>query len=144
MLQSIWTDTMPVAWWTVGLGPSKSTNLPGLRFPLIGAAYPAPTVPAFGTTSGRPSPPATDLITRLVTDTIYAPLVAMVYRLTSATTHGTHYALLRSYRDTRDRDSGEPVCAHHVDHRQIEPTAGVALTTFVAMLWRAVRLAVWR
>jgi len=93
--------------------------------------------------AGQQRPLSTDLIPRLIRDTIYAPSAEMVYRLTSATTHGTHYALMRSYRDTGDRVNDEPVYVRHIDHRQVEPVAGVALSAIIASLQRATRLAGW-
>jgi hypothetical protein len=93
--------------------------------------------------AGQTRPRSTALVPELVKDTIYAPSHAMVYRLTSATTHGTHYALMRGYRDTGERVDGERVLVRHIDHRQIEPVAGVVLEAFIATLRRAIKLAAW-
>jgi hypothetical protein len=95
------------------------------------------------TVAGQTRPRSTALVPKLVKDTLYAPSHAMVYRLTSATTHGTHYALMRGYRDTGERTDGERVLVRHVDHRQIEPVAGVVLEAFIATLRRAIKLAAW-
>jgi hypothetical protein len=95
------------------------------------------------TVDGQTRPRSTALVPRLLRETIYAPSHAMVYRLTSATAHGTHYALMRGYKDTGERLDGEPVLVRHVDHRQIEPVAGVVLESFIAALRRAIKLGSW-
>lgn len=76
-------------------------------------------------------------------DTIYSASYPLVYALTSATTHGTHFALMRAYVETGDKHGGEPILDRRLDHRQIEPVCGVVLEAFTATLRRAVRLTGW-
>ncbi len=76
-------------------------------------------------------------------DTIYSASYPLVYALTSATTYGTHFALMRAYVDSGDQYDGEPVLDRRRDHRQIEPVCGVVLEAFTATLRRVVRLARW-
>jgi hypothetical protein len=95
------------------------------------------------TVAGQTRPGSTPLVERLMRGTIYEPSHPMVYLLTSATTHGTHYALMRAYRDTGERRGGEPVYERFVDHRQIEPVAGVVIEAFIAVVRRAIQLTGW-
>jgi hypothetical protein len=76
-------------------------------------------------------------------DTIYSASNPLVYALTSATTHGTHFALMRAYVDSRYTHGGEPILGRRLDHRQIEPVCGAVLEAFAATLRRVVRLAEW-
>ena len=86
---------------------------------------------------------STGLVTDLVGETRYRNDREMVYRLMSATTHGTLYALMRSYRITDETVDGEPVLLRDADHRLIEASAGVALACSSCVLDRAVTLNGW-
>lgn len=95
------------------------------------------------TVDGQRRPSSTPLVAALMRDTIYSASYPLVYALTSATTHGTHFALMRGYVDTGDKHGTEPILDRRLDHRQIEPVCGVVLEAFVATLRRVVRLAGW-
>jgi hypothetical protein len=86
---------------------------------------------------------STSLVTELVDNTRYGTDSAMVYPLMSATTHGTFYALMRSYRATEETLRGDPVLWREADHRLIEAPAGVALACFSCVIDRAVALNGW-
>jgi hypothetical protein len=93
--------------------------------------------------NGQSRPGSTSLVAALMRDTIYSASHPLVYALTSATTHGTHFALMRAFVDSGDKHDGEPILDRRLDHRQIEPVCGVVLEAFVATLRRVVRLAGW-
>jgi hypothetical protein len=95
------------------------------------------------TVDGQKRPGSTPLVAALMRDTIYSASYPLVYALTSATTHGTHFALMRGYVDTGDKHDSESIFDRRLDHRQIEPVCGVVLEAFVATLRRVVRLAGW-
>jgi hypothetical protein len=76
-------------------------------------------------------------------DTIYAKSRQLVYSLTSATAHGTHFALMRAYVDNGVTHGGETTLDRRLDHRQIEPICGTVLEAFTASLGRVVRLTNW-
>ena len=86
---------------------------------------------------------STDLVTELVGETLYGFDREMVYRLMSATTHATLYALMRSYRIPDQDVDGEPILWRDADHRLIEASAGVALACSSCVLDRAVLLNGW-
>lgn len=86
---------------------------------------------------------STPLVAELMRDTIYSASHPLVYALTSATTHGTHFALMRAFVDSGEKNGGEAVLDRRLDHRQIEPVCGVVLEAFTATLRRVVRLAAW-
>jgi hypothetical protein len=95
------------------------------------------------TVDGQRRPGSTPLVAALMRDTIYSASYPLVYALTSATTHGTHFALMRAYVDTGDKHDSEPILDRRLDHRQIEPVCGVVLEAFAATLRRVIRLAGW-
>ncbi len=95
------------------------------------------------TVDGQKRQRATWLVAALMRDTIYSASYPLVYALTSATTHGTHFALMRAYFDSGDKLGGEPILERRLDHRQIEPVCGVVLEAFAATLRRVVQLAGW-
>jgi len=95
------------------------------------------------TVDGQRRPGSTPLVAALMRDTIYSASYPLVYSLTSATTHGTHFALMRAYVDTGDKHDGEPILDRRLDHRQIEPVCGVVLEAFAATLRHVIRLAGW-
>ena len=88
-------------------------------------------------------PGSTPLVANLLRDTIYSASHQLVYALTSATTHGTHFALMRSFIDSGEKHGADPIFDRHLDHRQIEPVCGVVLEAFAATVTRIVRLAKW-
>ncbi len=92
---------------------------------------------------GQRRPGSTPLVAGLMRDTIYSASYPLVYALTSATTHGTHFALMRAYVDSGDKLGSEPILDRRLDHRQIEPVCGVVLEAFTATLRRVVQLAGW-
>jgi hypothetical protein len=106
----------------------------GLRYD---ANHSAPTV------DGQKRPASTQLVAALMRDTIYSASYPLVYALTSATTHGTHFALMRVYVDSGDKHNGETILDRRLDHRQIEPVCGVVLEAFTATLRRIIHLAEW-
>ncbi len=95
------------------------------------------------TVDGQRRPGGTPLVAALMRDTIYSASYPLVYALTSATTHGTHFALMRAYVDTGNKHGSEPILDHRLDHRQIEPVCGVVLEAFAATLRSVIRLAGW-
>ncbi len=99
--------------------------------------------PSAPTVDGQKRPGSTSLVAALVRDTIYSASYPLVYALTSATTHGTHFALMRAYVDSGDKHDSEPILDRRLDHRQVEPVCGVVLEGFAATLRRVVRLAGW-
>jgi hypothetical protein len=95
------------------------------------------------TVDGQRRPGATPLVAALMHDTIYSASYPLVYALTSATTHGTHFALMRAYVDSGDKHEGEAILDRRLDHRQIEPVCGVVLEAFAATLRGVVQVARW-
>jgi hypothetical protein len=88
-------------------------------------------------------PSSTMLVAELMRETIYFPSSPLVYSLSSATTHGTHYALMRAYVDSGEKRNGDPIFGRRLDHRQIEPVCGAVLEGFSATVRRIVRLCRW-
>lgn len=95
------------------------------------------------TVDGQRRQGSTPLVAALIRDTIYSASYPLVYTLTSATTHGTHFALMRADVDTGDKHGKEPILNRRLDHRQIEPVCGVVLEAFAATLRRVVQLTEW-
>jgi hypothetical protein len=95
------------------------------------------------TVDGQRRPRSTPLVAAFMRNTIYSASYSLVYALTSATTHGTHFALMRSYVDSGDKHDGESILDRRLDHRQIEPVCGVVLEAFAATMPRIVQLAGW-
>jgi hypothetical protein len=66
----------------------------------------------------------------------------MVYRLQSATSHGTYYALIRSYR-ANDQLARGGLVRRAPDQRVVEASAGLTLWAFSELLGRIVALMGW-
>jgi hypothetical protein len=92
---------------------------------------------------GQRRPTSTDLVAMMLRSTPYGDSRQMIYRLLSATTHGTMYSLMRSFRPIDETFNGEPMLGRMADQRVIESAAGVTLTSFIAILERIVQLAGW-
>ena len=107
----------------------------------LGLAYDASR--SAPTVDGQKRPGSTSLVAALIHDTMYSASDQLVYTLTSATTHGTHFALMRAYVDSGEEVGGEPILDRRIDHRQVEPVCGVVLEAFDATVRRVVRLAGW-
>lgn len=107
----------------------------------LGLKYDAnPSAPSV---DGHRRPRSTPLVAALMRDSIYSASYPLVYALSSASTHGTHFALMRAFVDSGDKYRGERLLDRRLDHRQIEPVCGVVVEAFAVVLRRVVRLAGW-
>ena len=88
-------------------------------------------------------PSASMLITQLVDATPYRRSRGMVYKVLSATNHGTLFGLLRSYESGEPTDRGEETINLIADHRAIEASAGLVMVCFMAVLNRIVTVMGW-
>jgi hypothetical protein len=92
---------------------------------------------------GQHRPSMTKLVTAFVRETPYSDNREMVYKLLSATAHGTAYAMMQPYQPTHETYAEEPVVNRAVDHRVIEGAAGLTLYAFIVLQQRAVDLMGW-
>ena len=103
----------------------------------------------FGGNRSNPSiggvqrPTTIDMVAALLDPTVFRDSVAMVYRLLSATTHGTVYGIMRAFRPTDETLRGERVVERFADHRIIESAASVTLEAFAVLLERIVEFMGW-
>jgi len=97
----------------------------------------------FPTIEANQRPSTTDLVAQLLDRTVYRDSKAMVYRLLSATTHGTFYGIMRAFRPTDETLQGERVVERFADHRIIESAASVTLETFAVVIERIVEFMGW-
>jgi hypothetical protein len=92
---------------------------------------------------GESRPTATDMVSDLLDATVFRESKEMVYRLLSATTHGTAYGMLRAYRPTDETHLGERIVERIADHRIIESAASVTLESFAVLMDRVVDFMGW-
>ena len=92
---------------------------------------------------GQRRPTPTRLVSSFVRETLYSPSDRLAYGLVSATAHGTLFALMRTFRDSHKITLGEPLHERFLDHRHLEPIAGLAAAAVLAALRRAVELTGW-
>lgn len=92
---------------------------------------------------GVKRPTTTDMVADLLTATVFRDSKAMVYRLLSATTHGTFYGVMRAFRPTDETIKGERVVERFADHRIIESAGSVTLEAFAVLMERIVELMGW-
>lgn len=97
----------------------------------------------FPSIDGVVRPTTTDMVSDLLTETVFRDSKAMVYRLLSATTHGTVYGIMRAFRPTDETLRGERVVERFADHRIIESAASVTLEAFAVLFERIVVFMGW-
>jgi len=98
------------------------------------------TVPAL---DGITRPSISSQISSLVHATPYSGDKRMVYNLMSASAHATLYGILRVYTPGEQTPEGEPTLDRNPDHRIVESSVGVTLTSFLAVLKRVVEVMGW-
>jgi hypothetical protein len=92
-------------------------------------------------TEERPRP--SRLVSLFLRDTMYRQWAAGIYPLYSSIAHGTHYGLIRAYRDQGKRVEGEKVFDRQLDQREMDAAAGIAMASFIVLLNRVVRVMGW-
>jgi hypothetical protein len=85
----------------------------------------------------------TEMVTDVVSATVFDQSGPMVYRLLSATNHGTLYGIMRAFRPTDETHNGSRISERFADHRVIESAASVTLEVFAVLMQRIVDFMGW-